>query len=249
MSSEVAQRSINSFDFFQQFREDTDHLGPSESSLGYTSTSSPTPLLNGTDNESLEPIVSPKKGRFQLVGLESSYDLQFIKRIQESKDEHEKIDLSQMEGTINGSLTDDVNLKSGTLVYSSLHRATQASLLTPIEETLDLCIIRSIRSGEHWPKEYAWFLQTMPQPIPDLIDFMFAERVLPLNKEDTEALKHAYKLCEFYYKAGCSIHGATNKPAELTLSPDDTQRLRDAYTQAHAILLKLLGLPKDAEVR
>jgi len=248
MSSEVVLRSSNSFDLLPKFREDSEYFDSSDSL--YTTGSSPAPHLNGTDNQTFEPIEKDKKtSRFQLVGLVPPRDLEFVKRIQESRDEieDEKIDLSQMKGTLNGSLTSDVNLKSGTLVYSSSLRATHASLLTPIEEALDLCIIRSIQSGEHWPKEYAWFLQTMPQAVPDLIDFMFDERVLPLSREEAETLKHAYKLGEFFFKTGLAIHGATNKPAKLTLSPDDAHSLRDAYTQAYAILLKLITPPKDVE--
>ena len=249
MSSQVAPSFSRPFDFLLKFQEEAGYFGPSDSH--YTEGSSPAPDLNRDDKQSFQPVEMDKKdSRFKFFGLESpSYDVAFVKEIQESRDEieDEKIDLSQMKGTLNGSLTSDVNLKSGTLVYSSSLRATHASLLTPIEEALDLCIIRSIQSGEHWPKEYAWFLQTMPQAVPDLIDFMFDERVLPLSREEAETLKHAYKLGEFYSKTGLAIHRATNKPAKLTLSPDDAHSLRDAYTQAYAILLKLITPPKDVE--
>lgn len=249
MSSEVVLRSSNSFDLLPKFREESEYFGSSDSL--YTTGSSPAPDLNRDDKQSFQPVEMDKKdSRFKFFGLESSsYDVAFVKKIQGSRDgiDGKKIDLSQMKGTLNGSLTSDVNLKSGTLVYSSSLRSTHASLLTPIEEVLDLCIIRFIQSRNHWPKEYAWFLQTMPQSIPDLIDFMFAERVLPLSGEEAETLKHAYKIGEFFFKTGLAIHGATNKPAKLTLSPDDAQSLRDAYTQTYAILLKLITPSKDVE--
>ena len=146
-----------------------------------------------------------------------------------------------MEKVIDGSEKEIIDLVSGSIYYSGSDQATLDNLLRPIENSLNLSIKWTIQKRDHWPKEYAWLLQTMPDPVPELINFLYQERALPLGPDDAKILAESYRLGEHYFKLGRSFFGSTQKPVTISLTSEDAEKLREAYTQTHKILTRLLA--------
>lgn len=173
--------------------------------------------------------------------------LETVTSIQDEGYEVKTVDLNVLKKTVQGLENTPVDLDSGTILYSPFMQATNESLLIPIQKTLKLCIVRDIQSRCHWPKEYAWFLEKMPKDVPELIQFMYDERVLSeLTSAELTVLKHAYQLGFTYFDLGSSIYTATNSPVQLQLTPEDAEDLKKAYSQAYPILSKLITPPRDS---
>lgn len=136
---------------------------------------------------------------------------------------------------INGIDTQGVDLKNGVITYRGpKQHSTKGSLLLPIQFVLDLRIIDAIRVLGHWPKDYVSFLKFMPRTIPELIDYMFQERLLPeLCKQDIEDLQNAYRLGLFYSHRGQDT---------LKLTEAEKVQLQQAYTNTQRVLGKINSL-------
>jgi len=172
-----------------------------------------------------------------LAGPKKSYDewvLCLVQRIQTLEGGVE-IDLSTMAAANDGAEKTHINLDTGTIYFSCDQHAAKASLLASIENVLEYCIIRTIQGGEHWPEEYVWFLKNLPQAVPELIDFMYAERVLNhVSREEVADLKSTYQRAQ-------RLYGSSEKPVQLCLAGEEAAKLQTAYIKTHAILEKLVS--------
>jgi len=189
--------------------------------------------------------------RQRLFGCSKNQDrllFQFVREIQEMPGKERqkfrksfvKNHLKQLAATIEGKDIRGVDLKKGMMFYDSKKRqATKYSLLLPIQYVLDLRIIDAIRVLSHWPKDYVSFLKFMPNKISELIDYMFAERLLPeLDKQDIQDLKQAYEFGLFYNQIGQEFY-AISKGKKTAFPITDDRRLQQAYANAQRILSKI----------
>ncbi len=173
---------------------------------------------------------------------------QFVKEVQEMPGEMRQkfrkqfvaSHLSQLHRVIDGRESQSVDLENGVIAYGGpKQQSTKRSLLLPIQYVLDLRIIDAIRVLGHWPKDYVSFLKFMPKAIPELIEYMFKERLLPeLCKQDIEDLQNAYRLGLFYFQMG---QNACNPPegVAIKLTEEDKARLQKAYADTQRVLGKI----------
>ncbi|MBS0629495.1 MAG: hypothetical protein JSS30_04635 [Verrucomicrobia bacterium] len=155
---------------------------------------------------------------------------QFVKEVQELPGEmRQKFrkhfvanHLGQLSQVVSGVDSESVDLNKGVIAACGLKH----SLLLPIQYVLDLRIIDAIRVLGHWPKDYVSFLKLIPKAIPELIDYMYQERLLPeLSMEDVQDLQNAYRLGLFYCQNGEVIQCTDPERIELQEAYDNTHRI------------------------
>lgn len=148
--------------------------------------------------------------------------------------------LRQLRHVIEGRDTRSVDLANKIIHYGGTKsQATKYSLLLPIQYVLDLRIIDAIRVLGHWPKDYVSFLKQMPKAIPELIEYMYLEGLLPeLDEQDVEDLKNAYRLGLFYFQMGQNL-ASVEKRAPVKFSAADNDELAKTYANTQRILGKI----------
>ena len=186
-----------------------------------------------------------------IIGTESQRDaltLQFIPEIQTISGKNRKkfikkfisVHTKQMNDVISGKDTSDVDLVNGVLSYSGMGRkATKYSLLRPIQYKLDLVLLDAIRTRQANPEEYAELIKNMPRPVPDQIQYMYEQGLLPhLSPQDVIDLKQAYTLGLFYFQTAQHLVSNIDSFA-VTFDIPDPAELTKAYIDAERILRKI----------
>ena len=144
----------------------------------------------------------------------------------------------QLQAVIRGTDKQGLDLANGMIFYGGRKsRATKYSLIYSIQYFLDLCIIDAIRQSRHWPKEYASFVKQMPRTVPDIIEYLFLERVFSkLNKQEVVDLKKAYSLGLHYFQI--AQQRFITSESSVQFSVPDKNELQKAYTNTLRILSK-----------
>ena len=80
----------------------------------------------------------------------------------------------------------------------------------------------------------------MPRTVPDQIDYMYKNGLLPkLSEKDVEDLKAAYKLGLFYFQVGQHVISTDTESRPVSFIIPDPAELKEAFTNTQSILAKM----------
>ena len=134
--------------------------------------------------------------------------------------------------------TDAVDLRRGVIFFDGKNfkkKATKSCHLRSIQYKLDKVICDHIRNNSE--KDTFEFLTNTPSNINDLLDYLFAKKLLSkISFAEKELLKKAYNLSLMYLHIAQNLYVAMQRSIEIRLDETQQKELQDNFNATYQIL-------------